>query len=712
MSSTLAQIRQERLEKIEKLKELGIETYPAKAEKEASNKEIIENFEKFDGKTLTLAGRLMSKREHGKLAFGHIMDQSGQIQLYIREDEISKTSKENQTIGFEHLNLIDVGDFVQATGTVTKTQRGEISLLVKELKLLTKSIRPLPEKWEGIKDKEVRYRRRYLDMTMNKGVRDVFERRSKFWGAVRDFLESKGFDEIYIPVLEHVTGGADANPFVTHMDALDSDFYLRISQELPLKRLLGGGFDKVFEIGPRFRNEGVSDEHLPEHIAMEYYWGYANFEEAMKLNVAMYRYIAEKVYGTQKFNIGGMEVDLSKEWEKISFPEIMKERFDIEVFDTPVEELTKIAAKNGVEVDENSNRSRLIDGLWKLIRKDIAGPAFLVDEPKFLSPLAKSKPENPKITERYHILIGGSELGNGYSELNDPVDQYNRFIEQQKLREAGDDEAQMMDIDFVEMLEYGMPPTTGFGLSERVFWYFENKTAREATPFPHMKNYMDELTKEIYPEYAELLKNDSSQKSKKGNSENTEGLPTREEAHKLLEEYVENDYQRLHAKMVASALEELSSSYNGDPDLWYITGLLHDLDFDKHPDEHPNKSVEWFRQWGYPEDLIHAVEAHAFMLTGVEPKTTLAKAIIAVDEFSGLLYAYSRMKGGKFDDMKVKSIKKKFKDKSFAAKIDRNDIQYGIDKLGIDFAELAETLTNTFNNMIEFGGSKDSSVRN
>ena len=222
------------------------------------------------------------------------------------------------------------------------------------------------------------------------------------------------------------------------MDALDSDFYLRISQELPLKRLLGGGFDKVFEIGPRFRNEGVSEEHLPEHIAMEYYWGYANYKQAMQMNVEMYRYVAEQVYGKQRFEIGGKTVDLSKDWEEIDFNEIMKERFGVDVLGSTLEEVQKIAKENGIEVEDGANKSRLIDSLWKIIRKDIVGPAFLINEPKFLSPLAKSKPENPQITERYHILIAGSELGNGYSELNDPVDQYNRFLEQQGLREAGD----------------------------------------------------------------------------------------------------------------------------------------------------------------------------------------------------------------------------------------------------------------------------------
>lgn len=502
--STLAQIRQERLLKIKGLREIGINPYPSNAQKDVSNIEVVSNYNQYEGGHVCLTGRIMSWREHGHIIFGHIQDQTGKIQLYIKSETLSPTSKDKQTLGFQDLKLLDIGDFVQACGTVTKTKRGEISLLVEELKLLTKAVRPLPEKWQGLKQKEERFRRRYLDMTMNPDTRKIFERRARFWEAIRSFLYKKGFIEIYIPVLEHVTGGADATPFVTHMNALNTDYYLRISQELPLKRLIGGGFEKVFEIGPRFRNEGISDEHLPEHIAMEYYWAYADYKKAMKLNTEMYRHIAEQVYGTQKFIINGMKVNLADEWREIDFIKIMREAFGIDIFNSTVRELKKIAGQKKIELGNDNNRNRLLDTLWKELRKTITGPAYLINEPKFLSPLAKSKPSDERITERYHILIAGSELGNGYSELNDPIDQYQRFLEQQKLREEGDEEAQMMDIDFIEMLEYGMPPTTGFGLSERVFWYFEGLSAREATPFPHMKADMEETTKEIYPEFVKL----------------------------------------------------------------------------------------------------------------------------------------------------------------------------------------------------------------
>ncbi|HVX92695.1 MAG TPA: amino acid--tRNA ligase-related protein, partial [Candidatus Dojkabacteria bacterium] len=288
--------------------------------------------------------------------------------------------------------------------------------------------------------------------------------------------------------------------FVTHMDALDQDFYLRISQELNLKRLIGGGYEKVYEIGPRFRNEGLSDEHLPEHIAMEFYWAYSNYKEGMQFIEELFKYVAEKTFGTLKFKLGEFNVDLSKEWEVIEYSEIIKDRFGVDVFNPDMEKIIEILKKNKVKLDGDVNVNRAIDNLWKLIRKTIEGPVFIVHEPKFLSPLAKSLPENPELTERFHPIIAGSEVGNGFSELNDPQDQLARFMEQQNLRDSGDVEAQMLDIDFVEMLEYGMAPTFGYGHSERVFWILEGVSAKEGVPFPPLKVEIDSDTKQIYPE--------------------------------------------------------------------------------------------------------------------------------------------------------------------------------------------------------------------
>jgi lysyl-tRNA synthetase, class II len=494
--ATLRELRDARIEKLNKLKELGVDPYPAKSYRELDNNDVVSNFEQYEGKEVIVAGRVLSIREHGKLAFADIKDQTGKLQLYIKANNLENVDYRQSEVGFGDLHLLDTGDFVEGRGIVTKTKSGEVSVEVMKLRLLTKSLRPIPEE---LTDKEVRLRRRYLDTNVNPEVFERFIRKAKFWDANREFYKQNGFIEINIPVLEQVTGGADANPFVTHMDSLDQDFYLRISQELYLKRLIGGGYHKVYEIGPRFRNEGLSDEHLPEHIATEFYWAYADYRDGMELIKEMFRYICQKVYGTMQFNIKGFDVDLAKEWEIIDFSSILKERFNIDIFHTTLDEVKNKLSSNGQKVDANLNINRGIDQLWKLIRPTIGGPAFMINEPKFLSPLAKSSVEEPDLVQRIHPVIGGSELGNGYSELNDPIDQLNRFLEQQNLRESGDSEAQMLDIDFVEMLEYGMPPTFGWGHSERVFWFLENIPAREGVPFPQLRHEVDSVTKGLYP---------------------------------------------------------------------------------------------------------------------------------------------------------------------------------------------------------------------
>jgi lysyl-tRNA synthetase class 2 len=487
MASRLEEILKEREKKIETLKKMGIDLYPARSVKEAANREVVESFEKYEGKTLTLAGRIMAWREHGKLIFGQIQDQSGKIQLFIRSDTMSKTDKAKQTLGFDNLDLLDIGDIIQTTGEVVKTRTGEVSLQVKEIKILTKARLPLPEKWAGIVDPDEAFRKRYLDLLMSPEKIQRFERKAKFWDECRSFMKSKGFMEVETPVLEAVTGGADARPFVTHMNAIDQDFFLRISTELYQKRLIGAGFEKIYTLAPNFRNEGMDDEHLPEYYSLEWYWAFADYRDNMQLTRELYRHLAKKVYGKTKFVSRGMEYDLADDWKEIDYLKIIKEKIGVDMENSSDAEMLEAIKKAGVKLTGDINRARLIDNCWKIVRKTIAGPAFLVNEPKFMSPLAKSKPENPELTERFHIIIAGSELGNGYSELNDPMDQKERFDEQEKARKKGDEEAQMMDMDFVEMLSYGMPPTSGFGLSERVFWFMEDVSAREGTLFPPLR---------------------------------------------------------------------------------------------------------------------------------------------------------------------------------------------------------------------------------
>jgi len=498
--ATLKDFRDERLRKLKTLRDLGINPYPSDSHRTHNAFDIVNKFDELEGQIVTAAGRIIGIRKFGKLAFIVMKDYSGQVQLFLRSDIVAQMDVTNNQIGITELPLLDIGDFVEATGKVIKSKTGEISVEVTNLHLLAKSLRPMPSGADGFSNKEERMRRRYIDININQDVRERFVRRSKFWQATRDFLNKNAFLEINTPVLEHTTGGADANPFVTHMDALDQDFYLRISQELPLKRLIGAGYEKVYDIGPRFRNENYSDEHLPEHVAMEWYWAYANWQDGMKFMEDMYKYILDQTFGSLRFHLNDKDVDMGKKWEVLDYTTAIRDKYGIDVHTSSIDEIKKALVDNKLEVKQTESRARGIDKLWKNIRKDVVGPAWLINTPKFISPLAKSNSDNEQTVQRFQAIIAGSELGNGFSELNDPIDQLARFIEQKNMREAGDNEAMMLDIDFVEMLEYGMPPACGWGYSERVFWVFEGVTAREGVPFPQLRMEIDNTTREMYPD--------------------------------------------------------------------------------------------------------------------------------------------------------------------------------------------------------------------
>lgn len=487
----LEDYRNERLKKLTALREQGIEPYPSKSNRNTLISEIVNHFDEKQGQEVTVAGRIVAIRSFGKLVFLKLRDATSEVQIFMK---VIPEETPAGWLGAKDVKLLDNGDFVEAQGVVDKSQTGEISVFSNFVRLLTKSLRPLPEQFTN---KEERYRRRYVDMNVNPEVRERLIRRSKFWQATRDFMNQHGFVEINIPVLEHTTGGADATPFVTHMDALDEDFYLRISHELPLKRLLGGGFEKVYDIGPRFRNEGIDDEHLPEHIAFEAYSAYENYEDGMRFYEEMIKYVAKATWGTLEFHVGGFDINLDCEWPRVKYADLLSEKFGVDVFNPNREQIIQVLLENWDAKDlskedfvkklANTTTPHLIDDVWKLIRKTSPGPYWVIEEPLSLSPLAKKSLKNPLVTERFHPVIAGTEMGNGFSELNDPLDQLARFEEQQAARDAGDNEAQMLDKDFVEMLEYGMPPACGWGNSERNFWLLEGVSGREAVPFPLIK---------------------------------------------------------------------------------------------------------------------------------------------------------------------------------------------------------------------------------
>ncbi|MFA5651887.1 MAG: lysine--tRNA ligase [Candidatus Paceibacterota bacterium] len=481
--SSFEELRNIRIDKLKLLEKAGVNPYPAIALKDYPLRDVISDFDKIaKKKSVNLAGRIMAIRGQGGLIFFNINDGTGLFQGLLKKDEME------EKVFDLFQNTIDIGDFIEISGKLFVTKRGEKTLQVVTWKILTKSLRPLPEKWHGIQDEEERLRKRYLDIIFNPEVKDTIEKRAKFFSSMRQFLADKNFMEVDTPVLENTAGGAEARPFVTHYNAYDTDVYLRISPELWLKRLMVAGFPKVYEIGRIFRNEGADSEHLQDYTQMEFYWAYADYNDGMKLVEEMYKYIAKETFGTLKFKIKGFDVDLGGKWEKYDYVALIKEKTGVDILTADVKDIEKKLQSLKIEYDKKGfNLNRAIDSLWKYCRKQIGGPGFLINVPVVMEPLAKRMEKDKNLVERFQVILAGSEMGKGFSELNDPIDQMNRFTEQAKLREGGDEEAQMMDSDFVEALEYGMPPTCGFGLSERLFSFFCGKPVRECQIFPFMR---------------------------------------------------------------------------------------------------------------------------------------------------------------------------------------------------------------------------------
>lgn len=468
-----------RLEKLEKIKKLGLDPYPAKSGKKQTVSESLKSL----GKKVATAGRIMAIRGHGGSSFMDLVDQSGKIQVFFSKSQLSN-------VNCQLLDLLDLGDFIQVEGEVKKTQAGEITIFTTNLTLLTKSTRPIPSAFYGLKDVETRLRKRYVDLIANPQVKEIFIKKAKFWSSVRNFLLQNGFIEVETPALEPIPGGADATPFTTHHNALNQDFYLRISLELYQKRLLVGGIEKTFEIGKIFRNEGIDQEHLQDYLQMEFYWAYADYEDLMDFVEDYYRYIVKETFDTDKTTSGKNELDWGKSWKRVDYTDAFKQETGMDLLKNPKKsDLFALAQKVGAKPAKNLGAGRLIDLIYKkTVRPKLIQPSLLINHPVAISPLAKRDGKNPKIVQRIQVLAAGTEIGNGWSELNDPQDQEQRFKEQQEMRKAGDTEAQMYDRDFVEALEYGMPPAAGFGLSQRLFAILTDLPIRETVFFPTIRS--------------------------------------------------------------------------------------------------------------------------------------------------------------------------------------------------------------------------------
>ena len=481
--ASLDELRTTRLAKLELLKRAGMEAYPAKVPRDFCLKDARANFAEYEKsiKVVSLSGRIMAIRGQGAILFLVLDDGKSTFQAVIKKDTLSPELFE--LFG----SAVDIGDIVSVTGTFFTTQRGEQSILVTSWTMASKSLLPLPEKWHGITDPDEKFRKRYLDFIMTPELRDLFYKKAKFWDSTRRILKQEGFLEVETPTLETTTGGAEATPFKTHHEDYDLDVYLRISVgELWQKRLLAAGFPRTFEIGRLYRNEGSSPEHAQEFTNFEFYASYMSFEEGVTFTERLMKEVAQDTFGTLSFDIKGTQVDLSGEWKQIDYVGTVKEMTGIDVLTASEDVMKKKLGELKVEY-EGLNRERLMDTLWKYCRKQIVGPAWLINHPKLVSPLSKINPANPETTLRAQMILAGAEMTNGFAELNDPVDQGERFAVQKKLIEKGDTEAMMPDMEFVEMLEHAMPPAFGFAYGDRLFSVLAGRPLRETHMFPLMK---------------------------------------------------------------------------------------------------------------------------------------------------------------------------------------------------------------------------------
>ncbi|MGI6526297.1 MAG: lysine--tRNA ligase [Caldicoprobacterales bacterium] len=481
----LGELLQIRREKLFKLQQEGNNPYEiTKYHPTHYSQYILENFDEMEGEEVTLAGRIMSKRIMGKASFVHILDAKGQIQSYVQINELGKEA-------YETFKTYDIGDIIGISGEVFRTKKGEISIKAKEITLLSKSLQPLPEKWHGLKDPDLRYRQRYVDLIVNPDVRQTFVLRSKILQAIRRYLDDRGFLEVETPVLHNSAGGAAARPFITHHNTLNLDMYLRIATELHLKRLVVGGFDKVYEIGRIFRNEGMSIKHNPEFTSIELYQAFADYHDIMDLTEDLVSTVAKKVLGTDVVTYQGEEIHLAAPWKRITMIDAVKEYTGVDFASFQTDEEARQAARDaGFHIEGKPSWGEVLNLLFEeKVEEHLVQPTFIMDYPIEVSPLAKKKKDDPRLTERFEFFITRREFGNAFSELNDPIDQKERFMEQARQRAAGNEEAEMMDEDFVNALEVGMPPTggLGIGIDRLVMLLTDSYSIRDVILFPTMK---------------------------------------------------------------------------------------------------------------------------------------------------------------------------------------------------------------------------------
>lgn len=673
MPQALDEIIQVRKDKLKKIEEMGVNPFPPIFEKSDS----VGECKNLLGKSVRTAGRLMSLRTHGKVTFADLKDETGKIQLMLKEDELG-----NQKYKF--LDLIDIGDHLGVSGTVINSQTGETTISVGNYELLAKSLRPLPSQWYGFKNEEEKYRKRYLDMLLNDEVKKNLDTRWLLERKIREFLWSQKFVEVETPILQNLYGGTNAKPFTTHLNALDQDMYLRVAPELYLKRLIVGGYERVFEIARNFRNEGMDQVHQPEFTMLEWYITYADYFTVMNLVEEMMKFLAKEILGTTMISIKNKKIEIGNPWPKLTMKEAVKQYLQIDWDKISDKDLSEELKRNGVKVTGVSSRNKNLFSLFDhLVTEKLDGPVWIIDYPREVSPLSKEHRNDPEnFVERFEGYMAGEEIFDGWSEITSGIEQRKRFENEQKNMKAGDSEAQPLDEDFLETLEYGMPPLggIGFGIDRLTMLFTQTEGIRDVIAFPLLR-----------PE-----KKSQNNEVKKTFSIGPKLTITRDQALKLLHEKMQNENLRRHSLSVEAVMRALAKHFGGDEDKWGILGLLHDGDYELTKDnmeKHTLIMLDWLKNLGETdEELVQALQSHNAPATGFPgPVNLMEWSLFCCDELTGLIVAVALTRPSKsLSEVTVESVMKKWKQKGFATGAKREDIEMCVEKLGIPLNEFIQ----------------------
>ena len=671
---------QDRLKKVQELREMGINPYQDRGKQTHFNKDLlnIENLPDIENvqsnSDVSICGRLLLFREHGKISFGKLRDESAELQICFMKDVLDDDYKFAK-------KYLDLGDYVEAQGDMFLTHKGEPTLLVRKFKLISKAIRPLPEKFHGVSDIEIQYRKRYLQTSTDRQAFERFRKRTILVQKIRDFLNENRFMEVTTPTLSSSASGALAKPFTTFHNATKSDFYLRIAPETALKKAVACGFERVYEFAINFRNEGLDPSHLPEFMMLEFYASYWNYEDLMDFTEKMIKKVIQETCGTLKIEHQGKTIDFSGEYPRVSMRDLIFKDCGIDIYiEKDLESLKKAILDKGIKVKDfdNLGYGNLIDNLYKKVsRPKIINPIFLINHPVELSPLARMNDENPEIVDRFQLVCNTWEILNAYSELTDPVDQKQRFMQQAEYKSQGDDEAMMIDFSFLDAMEHGFPPMAGFGMGiERLLCLLlDQENLRDVVLFPMTKSSQEEI------DAMQKLGQSASQQSGTQEPVVDPGF-TRDQAVEIVKKYVDPKLQP-HLFFVEAAMRKLADHYgfSDQKEVWGLAGLLHDVDWSITEEETLNsnplahcgeKLDEILSEINASQEFIEILRSH-YKEHGLPVDTTLKKALYSVDELCGLIVAVTLVRPSKqMADVKVSSIKKKFKDKGFAASVDRS----------------------------------------